>query len=439
MMKHPRLVHLLAVALVLPLLVGLVACTPGPSVARVNTQVPTTSPSALEPVAAADAQGQPPDTVPAAVPTEDLIAQVAAGLPKDAFGGIQALPLAVAEGAEPLWVVISTGQINFDLQPLPSHFLAIYTLAGDVWKELAHLDLDLDTGGPTYLQDDASQQVDLEPGHVWFAVSGGMGAHGGTFHLVSFDGQVLRVEASMQSPSPGMGSVYDVDGDGTLEVVLDQSDPYIFCYACGARKVQFQVLYWDATQGKLEAAELEPLPAGLPESVTGPANRAVELARAGLWKGAYARIREASEAAQGVPGDKTALKWDEVIIRLHAEALAETLTIEYPLIQQVFYGDYDAAVEIMRQFKPEEIFSAESPLVADPGVQPFVESLSQHLVESATQALKAEPDLAAAYFVRGWGEYLADAASRQARDDVAKAATLAPDDSLYTGSVAVLE
>ncbi len=437
-MKRSRTIRSIAVVLLLSALVGLVACSPDPSMARSNTDAPTTA-ATPEPVAAGPAQGRPPDAVPAAVPTEDLIAQVTASLPKDAFAGIRAVPLRVAEGAQPLWAVMSTGQLNFELQPLPSHFLAIYTLTGAAWKELAHLDLSIDQGGPTFVEEGACQQVDLEPSHVWFVVAGGVGAHGGSFELVSFDGQALHVEASLQSASPGMGAVRDVNGDGVLDVVLDESDPYVFCYACGARKVQFQVQRWDAAEGRLVPVDLQPLPAGLPESVTRPANRAVQLARGGLWKDAAAAIQEASEAAKGAPGDMTALKWDEAIIGLHAQALAETRTIDYPLIQQVFYGDYAAAVEIMRQFKPEEIFSAESPLVSDPGVQPFVESLSQHLVESATHALEVEPDLAAAYFIRGWGEYLADAESRQARDDVAQAARLAPDDALYAGSVAALK
>lgn len=438
-MKHSRLIRPLALALLLALLAVPVACAPDASMARSNTAAPTAPAATPEPAAAAPGEGQPPDTVPAAVPTEDLIAEVTAALPKDAFGGIRAIPLTVPEGEQPLWAVLSTGQLNFELQPLPSHFLAIYTLDGTEWEQLAHLDLSIDAGGPTYVEDDSCQQVDLEPSHVWFAVAGGIGAHGGSFQLISFDGQALRVEVSLQSASPGMAAVRDVNGDGTPEVVLDESDPYIFCYACGARKVQYQVLRWDAGQGKLVAVELQPLPASLPESVTGPVDRAVALAQAGLWKDAEAKIQEAKAAAGGASGDVSALDWDEAIIDMHAEALATTLDIEYPLIQQVFYGDYAAAVEIMRQYEPEGIFSADSPLTSDPGVQPFVESLSQHLVESATQALTAEPDLAAAYFVRGWGEYLADPASAQARDDVARAAVLAPDDALYAGSVAALQ
>jgi len=438
-MKHASMMQSLALALLLTGVAGLAACAPGQSLAGMNTAVPTIAATAVPAATAAAGQGQPPDAVPATVPTEDLIAQVRASVPQGAFTGFRALPLTVAKGAQPLWAVISTGQINFDLQPVTSHFLAIYTLAGNKWQELARLSLDVEKGGPTYVGEKVCRQVDIEPSHVWFVVNGGMGAHGGAFELISFDGKMLQVDVNLQSASPGMGSVRDVNGDGQPDVVLDESDPYVFCYACGARKVQFQVQRWDGAQGKLAVVDLQRLPASLPEAVTKPANRAVELAQGGLWKDAYASIEEAMDAAKGVPGDTTTLKWDEALIKLHADALKETLTIEYPLIQQVFYGDYAAAVDVMRQYKPAEIFAADSPLVSDPGVQPFIESLSQHLIESATQALRAEPDLAAAYFIRGWGEYLADPASAQARADVGQAAKLAPDDALYAGSVAALK
>lgn len=435
-MRHSRMMRWAALLLLPALLAGLVACAPAQSLAHTNTAQPPT-PTAAVAAAGGPAQGQPPDQVPAAVPTEDLIAQVEASLPKDAFEGLQVVPLTVPQGTQPLWAVFSTGRVNFDLEPLPSHFLAIYALAGDTWQQLSWLDLSVEQGGPAYVQDNACQQVDLEPSRVWLVVSGGMGAHSGSFQLVSFDGEVLRVEVSMQSPSPGMGSVRDVDGDGQLDVVLDQSDPYVFCYACGARDVHFQVLRWDAAQAKLVEATFQPLPASLPESVTKPANRAVELAQAGLWKDAYAGIQQAFEAAGDAAAGIVELRWDHALIELHAKALLATLEIEYPLIQQVFYGDYAAAIDIMRQYQPEEIFTVQSPLVTNPSVEPFVDSLSQHLVESASAALEAEPDLAAAYFIRGWGEYLADPASSQARNDVAKAAELAPDDALFADSAAL--
>ncbi len=416
-------------------LAGLVACAQPTGTGP--TTVPQQGAEALTsvPLPGTDSTPQPPDRVPAAVPTEDLIAQVTAAAPKEAFGGFTAMPLMVKPRARPLWAVISTGRRNFEVQPLPSHFAAIYTYGDAGWQQLARLDLDDDVA-PDFVDERFVKQVDLDPGRIFIEIPGGAGAHGGTYQLLSFDGSTLRLEIAVQSPSPGMGSARDVNGDGALEVVLDQSDPYIFCYACGARKVQFQVLRWDAGQARLVAIDLQPLPAGQPDSVSTPANRAVELAQAGLWKDAYQAITEAKDAAVG---DISVLSWDYALIKLHAEALQATLDAQWPLIQQVFYGDYAAAVDIMRAYKPEEIWTAESPLVTDPLVAPFIKSLSDNLIASATQALEVEPDLAAAWFIRGWGEYLADPTSASARADVAQAAMLAPDDTLYAGSVAVLQ
>jgi len=60
--------------------------------------------------------------------------------------------------------------------------------------------------------------------------------------------------------------------------------------------------------------------------------------------------------------------------------------------------------------------------------------LSSYLMQSASAALEAMPDLAPAYFVRAWGQYLADPASPQIAADLAAAAQLAPIDSLYAAA-----
>ena len=40
-----------------------------------------------------------------------------------------------------MWAVYSTGMRNFDLDPPPGHFVAIYTPVADGWNELARLDI----------------------------------------------------------------------------------------------------------------------------------------------------------------------------------------------------------------------------------------------------------------------------------------------------------
>ena len=48
------------------------------------------------------------------------------------------------------------------------------------------------------------------------------------------------------------------------------------------------------------------------------------------------------------------------------------------------------------------------------------------------------PDLAAAYFLRGWAEWLDAPAGPAARADVAKASQLAPNDTFYRDAVSFL-
>ena len=420
---------------------------PQPSVTAVSAPEPTAAPASDS--SATPGSGQAPDTVPAAVPTEDLIAQVQAGLPAKAFDGVRALPLIVAPGAAPLWAVLSTGRHNFDLQPVPSHFVAIYTHGDQGWRELARLDLNTSDGGPDFVDEAFSRQVDLGASRIWLEISGVSGAHSGSFQLVSFDGQKLSLDINTMTPSPGMGTVQDVNGDGKLEVVLDTTDPFVLCYACGARDIHFSVQRWDDAQGKLVEVTLQPL-SGQDDPTGQAVKSAVDLAQGGLWKDALAKIEDAkSAAAPADPADKATLDWDYALIKLHTDAMQAAIKdvqqaepSQQPalvLIQDVFYGDYEAAVGIMGQSQPAVLFSAQSPITSDPMVANFLPDLSKRLTGVAAKAIAARPDLAPAYFVRGWAEYLGDPASADARSDIARAAELAPDNALFTGSVAALK
>jgi hypothetical protein len=72
-------------------------------------------------------------------------------------------------------------------------------------------------------------------------------------------------------------------------------------------------------------------------------------------------------------------------------------------------------------------------------VQPFIQQLSTNLVASATAAVAVEPNLADAFFVRGWGEFIVDPTSAAAKADVAKAAGIDPTDAFFAASAALLK
>lgn len=419
------------------LLVGLVVavagCGPVSPTALPASAVPTTT--SIPPATAAPAQLTPIPTE-SPIRTDDLVAQVQAGLPAGAFDGIRAMGVAAPAEWSPLWVIYSYGMRNYNLVPLPSHFLALYTRSGAEWREVARVDLDNAAApggyaaGPDYLYEVVQTRLDRQ--RVWLEVNGGIGAHGGTYQLLAFDGTALQMYVSAAAASPGMvASRQDLDGDGWPEVVLNRTDYYVFCYACGLYRPAFQVLHWDAADARMVEVALQPLPAGQPQPLRDLVNRAVELAQAGLWKEAFATVAQATEQLAHYPdADAPAVNWDAALIRLHAEAHAEAVRQSpYPLLSDVFYGDYAAAVDLMRAYSPEEVFSPGTPLISGTAAAGY--DVSNYITASATAALAVQPDLAAAYFLRGWAQYVADPGNVAARQDVERAAALAPGDTLF--------
>jgi hypothetical protein len=122
------------------------------------------------------------------------------------------------------WLAYSTGSRMFD-NPPQQHFAEVYTHDGDSWQRVAHIDL----MNPDYLSKGSVMQVNIEPTHYWIAVESGVGAHGGCFDLLSFDGSKLKDEESNCASDPAAGSVQDLDGDGLGEVVLNANEDYVFC------------------------------------------------------------------------------------------------------------------------------------------------------------------------------------------------------------------
>jgi hypothetical protein len=371
-----------------------------------------------------------------------LIADVTALLPAGtlATGGLQVIPLVSATDRQ-LWAIYSYGMRNYDLDPSPSHFVAIYTYDcdGAAWQQLAWLNLDdPDANGvtvtPGYIYQDGITQVPIDPLFVFLEVQGGVGAHGGTYQLLFFDGSTFQALVSGTSASPGASRTQDVNGDGVPDVVLDQSDYYVFCYACGVRKIMYQVFYWDFPNRRMLEARIDYYYMGQPQPMRDVLNPAVDMANAGLWKDALVQITQARELLPSYPeSDAVALGWDYALIKLHADTMAADIaTSPYPVLANVFYGDYEAAVNLMRPFTPAQIFDATtSPLIIGTPAEGWQEALADYLVSSADAALAVKPDLAPAYFLRGWGRYLADPGDSDAGADVAQAAALAPGDAFY--------
>jgi hypothetical protein len=429
------------------LLFTLAACGAPPTSAAPTaaaTSEPTRPTLAPEP----SATPIPPTLVPTALATEvplammtaELSATVVAALPPtptpDAangtggFGleGVSAQALRSPAGWPPLWAVASHGMSVGD--PSQVHFVEIYSREGGAWRRLDRFELTDDD----YLDPTGLAQVDIDPKNIWLEAQGGAGAHSGCYDLLRFDGSKLHSEVSSCSSSPGDSRLEDVNGDGTLDVVLDATDYYVFCYACGVRQVGYTVMRWDG-QSMVEV-KLAPLPGAGSGKLFELTNQAIALAQAGMWKDAQAII----SPTRLLQPDNQDAKWAAGLIGLTATARAEQAKSgAYPLLDNMFYGDYPAVLDVMRAYTPEQVFSVETPLVKGTTAEGWEQQVTDAITQTTNLALTVTPDLAAESFLHAWGVYLTDPANPSVLADVERAAQLDPKEALFKESLEYLK
>jgi len=322
-----------------------------------------------------------------------------------------------------LWIAVTSGSGIWDLPDEQTHVAAVYELRPDqTWVEVSSLPL---ASAPTTadIETVATPIADAQ----WFAIHGSTGAHSGTFELLRFDGIELTSSLWWFSPSPGAGSLVDLNTDGIPEVVLDATDPYVYCYACDVRLWGEVIYRWDGDD--LREVSIAPVPHES-QLVTDLTEQAAIFARADLWR----RASEASFLAiQEAPGDDE-VEWLHLAIsRISDARLSEAGSAAQPLLTWVLAGEYDAAAALMRQHTPEEVFSVTGPLIAGTAAEDGWEEVTgDYLIDFSTRAIEVDPTLAAAHATRALGHLLAapgDWASALA--DMEEAATLAPSDAFY--------
>jgi hypothetical protein len=351
--------------------------------------------------------------------------------------GAVAFPLTTTNDAV-LWLAHTIGIRSFD--PEQQHLMAIYAPEGEGWTEVARSEFAMGDepdqlgASPDYLGEGGVTQVQIEPEQIWIQVEGGAGAHSGVYGLYSFDGATLTQQLDGFSSSPGVGRVADLNNDGLNEVLLDATDYYVFCYACGVRAILYNIWYWDGAQ--MAQVELQPLTDNAPAEVSAFNQQLIALAQAGLWQDAQALLDEAAVFSYTEP----ALQWNLTYVRVNAEARQADAAGEsaYPLLSRVFYGDYAGAVDLMRAVGADGLFIPETELILGTVAESWQSEVADRLTSNATAALAVQPELAAAYFVRGWGEYVRNFDEAAAVADVQQAAALAPDEELYSKSVEFL-
>lgn len=420
---------------------------PMPGSAQV-TAVPSLLPGTPQPTPT-DATGElviPSPTVSSAeAPTATLAARlqgtVLAEVPPTLTPDVTGMsPFAGIDGARVIrlrglpgdfWAAYSTGSRNTlgNVQQPQRHFVAAFEHDAGKWREVGRVELE----SPDFLSDGGVSQIDIEPSHAWLAVESGAGAHGGCYDVLSFDGETLQSEVSHCASSPGAGRLEDVNGDGQSEVVLNNSDNYVLCYACGVRLMRMRVLRWNGE--RLIESSVEHLPVSAPGELRKLNDHAVDLFRHELVKDAASAI---DEAVQHSPSNQT-VAWNRALIRLTAQArAAHGKESGYPLLAHLFCGDYASALRIVREYSVPQIFAPDTPLLVGTPAEEWRPELVQWITSTTTLAIEQRPDLAGAYFLRGWAAYLTDPESSAAARDVEKASSLNPTDTLYAESAAYL-
>ncbi|HKP54837.1 MAG TPA: hypothetical protein VJ183_19555 [Chloroflexia bacterium] len=411
--------------------------TPGVT-ATVEATQPTPGGPDITPTVSAGVTSMP--LVPP-TPTQPAIDTLAPDLEKMLNAGLRPTPVGSSDGmhiegvrafklqgSKPLWVAHSYGSRSFE--PEEKHYVSIYEHENERWHSLASIPLE----STDYVDRAGVTQVQIEPKNMWLQVDGGAGAHSGVFDLLRFDGTTLSLEQENFSSSPGAGEVRDVNGDGTPDLVLNGTDDFVFCYACGVRLINFTVLRWDGT--KMAGVELSPLATSAPEEAQRLNDLAIKETKGDLWKAAKENIEKAKALA---PQDET-LVWNAALIGLTADArAAHTKETGHPLLAMVFYGDYDAAIASIREYSPEELFRPQSPLIVGTPAEGDEETLRQRIIETTTKAIEADPNLAGAYFLRGWARFKAGADSPEATADIVRASELAPNEELFKFAAAYMQ
>lgn len=407
------------------------------TVAPVSTATP--EPATATPVPPTATPIPPTDTPVPAPSVDDLAAHLLAELYPDGVPaenpdrpwGIReatAEPLTVAAGQQPLWLAYTLGIADLDLNQV--QIAAIYTVADGKWQELARTELtDADMMQPGTLT-----QLQLEPKNIWLELNTMVGAHSGIYKLLKFDGQTIETVLNNFNASPGAGNSADLDNDGTPEILLNLTDPYVFCYACGVRTPGTAVWQWNGSE--LVEITLTDLPADSPADVRDLNNSAVKLANGWLWKDAQIAIDQALEIAP----DDTTVQWNRRLITMQTEALLEQLTYaeSYPLLLHLFYGDYPAVMDIIRAYPVKDIFSTATPLVAETMASGWEQALHDWIFNATNAALAVDHELAAGYFLQGWAAYLIDPADPTVGPSLEKAVQFAPDDPFYADCLAYL-
>ena len=301
------------------------------------------------------------------------------------------------------------------------HRVSIHEAREGGWVELDRVELDC----VNYLDEHSLKQVTIEPTGVWLAVQGGAGAHGGCLEVLRWDGLGLSLLISSFNSIPDAGSVTDLNGDGQTDLLLNNSDPYIFCYACGLQLYLARFFHWDGEKLTEPAPRL--LPEDRPLHLRAINSHALALADAGLYADALDEIERAEIAAPSDPS----VKWNALWIRHHLEVSRQlALVSPFPLLSHVFAGDWDYSFEVLWSMDPSTLFS-DTPIPADSAAYGFEQTVGHLLIQYGDSALIVQPGRGDVHALVAWGRFLLKRDDPAVLSGLEKAAELAPGDPRY--------
>ena len=230
-------------------------------------------------------------------------------------------------------------------------------------------------------------------GTTFLLVEGGVGAHSSFGQIFSFDGKTLKLELTTNSDAGGWAlTMADVNGDGALDAVGDATDYYVFCYACGVQSGAEEVYSWDGTAFVAQQA--------MP-SDDASIQAAVTAAAAGRWN-----VVATTLAQVGTPANESDM-WTVTLLKRMVTLRAPKADDASPFMSALLYGDYDAAVAVLKRYKPTALVDTQNPAFPS-DLAPFGEIVVDNVVRLTTTALAQDNTLTSAQFLRGWAQTLLD-------------------------------
>ena len=401
------------------LVLALVGCNPP---GAINSPAPVTPPAAPSP--------GPLDAAHNAI--AHGLALVVLSAIADEFGDnsieVRTFDLALSDSNGSYWAVVSDGPQPFRFDDEGDvinffHIVAVYRLSPDrSWsQEISRIEIE---SAPHRISD--AVLVSAAPGSAWIVLQGLTGAHAGTLDAIRFDlaHRSLSTALSHVSSRPYAGEITDLDGDGFPEFVLNTSNPYIFCYACDVEAHSARI--YRRYGAALAEVPLQ-APSGLSAPVAIAAANVVSLADADLWR--EARDLAAATARQSPLNPD--LRWLSLVVSQTAMArLAHAGSSGQPVLTNVLAGEYEAVLDMMREYSPEDVFAPDGPLITGTAAETHLATMAVTILDYTDRAIAQRPEDPAIYAVRALGHALSRPPGLgQALETIVRANGIAPTDT----------